>query len=87
MLSGERYFTEKPSLQALSHFRFLPTGTETIMDPLSVTASVIALGQVCGSIGQGIQEIRQLGLARAEFADLLNEVFLMDFLPCYASCG
>lgn len=50
------------------------------MDPLSATASVIALLQAAAAIGKGIETLRSLGKAPAEFCALLNEV---DFLESH----
>ncbi|KAI0381181.1 ankyrin [Hypomontagnella monticulosa] len=44
------------------------------MDPLSVTASVIALIQAAVGIAKGVEFIRSLGEIPAEFCDLLNEL-------------
>lgn len=48
------------------------------MDPLSVTASVIAVVQAVGSIGQGVNYLRSLSKAPTEFHDFLNELVTLQ---------
>lgn len=50
------------------------------MDPLSATASAIALLQAATAIGKGIQTIRSLGRAPAELCALLNELTTLQAL-------
>ena len=48
------------------------------MDPLSITASVIAVLQAVSSIGKIVKTVRSLGNASAEFLALHNELSVMQ---------
>ena len=50
------------------------------MDPLSVTASAIALLQAAAALGKGIQAIRSFRRAPAELCALLNELTTLQAL-------
>ena len=44
------------------------------MDPLSIAAGIIALGQALGAVTEGIRSLATIRKAATEFLDLQNEV-------------
>jgi len=50
------------------------------MDPLSITASAIALGGLAATIGKGIKTLKSLGKIPDEFCALLNELTMLQLV-------
>jgi hypothetical protein len=56
------------------------------MDPLSISASIIALAQAAAALGQGYQAAKRFANAGAEFAALSNEVGMAAWLGSLFGC-
>lgn len=75
LLHGGLYH-EKMGILPFPHpqFQVLLLHYQVAMDPLSITASIVALVQASAAIGKGVKILRSFRRIPDEFCDLLNEL-------------